>query len=84
MGVNNSLANRTKKGGFSLYLNSDAVKNQINSVVGGKNGPRFISSIISAVNVNPALQECNGMMLAQGTPEEIQSNPEVIKAYLGD
>ena len=25
-----------------------------------------------------------GMMLAQGTPEEIQSNPEVIKAYLGD
>ena len=25
-----------------------------------------------------------GMMLAQGTPEEIQSNPDVIKAYLGD
>lgn len=25
-----------------------------------------------------------GMMLAQGTPEEIQGNPEVIKAYLGD
>jgi len=26
---------------------------------------------------------CNGMLLAQGVPEEIQNNPEVICAYLG-
>ena len=25
-----------------------------------------------------------GQMLAQGLPEEIQSNPEVIKAYIGE
>jgi len=26
---------------------------------------------------------CNGMLLAQGKPGEIQNNPEVICAYLG-
>ena len=25
-----------------------------------------------------------GMLLAEGTPQEIQSNPDVIKAYIGD
>jgi branched-chain amino acid transport system ATP-binding protein len=26
---------------------------------------------------------CNGMLLAEGVPQEIQNNPEVIAAYLG-
>lgn len=41
--------------GISAYLTADAVKNQINQVVGGKDGQRFISAIVSAVNTNPAL-----------------------------
>jgi len=44
---------------LTTYLAQDAVKNQINSVVGGKNGTRFISSIVSAVQATPALQECS-------------------------
>ena len=68
MAVGNSLANRQRKSGFTAYLTQDAVKNQINSVIGGKNGTRFISSVVSAVQANPQLQEC--------------SNPSILSAAL--
>lgn len=68
MAVQNSLANRQQKVGLTAYLTQDAVKRQINSVVGGKNGTRFISSIISAVQTTPALQEC--------------TNPSILSAAL--
>ncbi len=59
MAVKNSI---TKTGGERLslanYLNMDAVKINIANVVGEQNSQRFISSIISAVTVNPALREC--------------------------
>lgn len=68
MAVQNSLANRTQKTGMAVYLTQDAVKKQINSVVGGKNGTRFISSVVSAVQTTPALQEC--------------TNPSILSAAL--
>ena len=68
MAVQNSLANRQTKTGMTAYLTQDAVKKQINSVVGGKNGTRFISSIVSAVQTTPALQEC--------------TNPSILSAAL--
>ena len=68
MAVQNSLAKRQTKTGLTAYLTQDAVKKQINSVVGGKNGTRFISSIVSAVQVTPALQEC--------------TNPSILSAAL--
>lgn len=68
MAVGNSLVNRQQKTGLTAYLTNHAVKNQINTIVGGKNGDRFISSIVSAVQVNPALQEC--------------SNPSILSAAL--
>ena len=48
---------------IAAYLTSDAVKNQINKVVGGKNGERFISSLMSAVQTNPTLQKCTNASL---------------------
>ena len=57
MAVQNHLAAKTESS-LSAYLAKDAVKNQINQIVGGKDGPRFISSLVSAVQTNPQLQEC--------------------------
>lgn len=53
-----SLSAQSKKQTFSVFMGGDAIKNKINQIVGGKNGQRFITSIISAVSTNPALSEC--------------------------
>ena len=44
MAVNNSLTKKEQRLGLTAYLTQDAVKNQINNVIGGKDGQRFISS----------------------------------------
>ena len=68
MAVNNSLVKSkgNQRLGITAYLTQDAVKNQINSVIGGKDGQRFISAIVSAVNTNPALQECTNQSILSG------------------
>ena len=68
MTVQNSLARQDQSMKLSVYLQNDAVKKQINQVVGGKNGTRFISSIVSAAQATPALQEC--------------TNPSILSAAL--
>lgn len=86
MGVSNSLTQRTQKTKFSAFLTQDAVKNQINSIVGGKDGQRFISAIVSAVSVNPALQECDnstilsGALLGEGL--KLSPSPQLGHYYL--
>lgn len=60
MAVQNSLQKQSQKRmGIGAYLTQDAVKERINQVVGGKDGQRFISAVVSAVQTNPALQECS-------------------------
>jgi len=44
---------------FSTFMTSNAVQKRIGSMVSGDGGPRFISSVVSAVSVNPALAECD-------------------------
>ena len=68
MPVNNSLTKSAgnQRLGFTSYLTKDAVQQQINKVVGCKNGTRFITSIVSAVNTNPALSECTNQSILAG------------------
>lgn len=66
MALQNSLTKSKQRLGFTAYLTQEAVKDQINKVVGGKNGTRFITSIVSAVNTNPALSECTNQSILAG------------------
>lgn len=69
MAVNNTLTKRpAQRLGMTAYLNQDAVKAQITSIVGSKRGTSFVTSIVSAVQANPALQEC--------------TNPSILSAAL--
>jgi recombination protein RecT len=56
------MANEIKvqqKQGINTFLQSDAVKHNIMSVVGEKDSQRFISSVVSAVQSNPQLADCS-------------------------
>lgn len=86
MAVNNSLAKKKQKAPLSTYLSQDAIKNKINDVIGGKNGQRFISAIVSATTNNPALQECdNGSILSAallGESLNLSPSPQLGQYYL--
>ena len=86
MAVSNSLTKANQKMGISTYLTNDAVKNQINSIVGGKNGTKFITSIVSAVNTNPTLQECTNQSILSaallGESLNLSPSPQLGMYYL--
>lgn len=66
MALQNSLTKSKQRLGITAYLTQDAVKEQINKVVGGKNGEKFVTAIVSAVNTNPALAECTNTSILSG------------------
>lgn len=86
MAVNNSLARQDQSMKLSVYLQNDAVKKQINQVVGGKNGTRFISSIVSAVQNTPALQECTSPSIVNaallGEALNLSPSPQLSQFYM--
>ena len=87
MAVQNSLvAKQNQRLGITAYLTNDAVKNQINQVIGGKDGTKFISAVVSAVNNNPALQECTNQSILSaallGQSLNLSPSPQLGQYYM--
>ena len=86
MAVTNSLTKSKPRLGMTAYLTQDAVKNQINSVIGGKNGQRFISAVVSAVNNNPMLQGCTNQSILSaallGESLNLSPSPQLGQYYM--
>lgn len=86
MAVNNQLANKQRKTPLAVYLTQEAVKDQINKVVGGKDGQRFISAIVSAVQANPELQQCTNPSILSaallGESLKLSPSPQLGQYYM--
>lgn len=85
MAIQNRLVKKQRQG-LTSYLTQDAVKNQINEVIGGENGQRFISSIVSAVNNNPQLAQCTNQSILSGAllgeSLKLSPSPQLGQYYL--
>lgn len=81
----NAVATRQKTG-ITTYLSNDAVKKNIVSVIGEKGTQKFISSVVSAVQANPALAECtNSSILSAallGESLNLTPSPQMGQFYL--
>lgn len=64
----NEIQAKTKNDiGFTTYMTNLKVQQKVNEIIGDeKRGARFIASIISAVNSNPLLRECDNASILSG------------------
>lgn len=83
--TNTLTTQRTQQGGLATYLTKDAVKQQINNIV-GENAQRFTSAIISAVTVNQELQKCSNQSILSGAllgeSLKLSPSPQLGQYYL--
>lgn len=86
MAVQNSLTKQNSRLGIGAYLSQDAIKNRINEVVGGENGQRLITAIISATTANTALQTCSNQSILSaalvGESLKLSPSPQLGQYYM--
>lgn len=84
MQAKNSLAKSQNKFGITAFLSQDAIRKNIAQAV-GKNPDQFITSIISAVNANPDLQECTNTSILSaalvGQSLKLSPSPQLGQYY---
>lgn len=85
MSISNSLTTQ-KKSTFSVFMASDAVKQKINQMMSGKEGGKFIISLISLVANNPAIAKCDhSTILASallGESLKLSASPQLGQFYI--
>lgn len=73
--------------GFTTFVTSNVVTKKINEILGdGATSQRFISSIVSAVNTNPSLKECDNSSILSGAllgeALKLSPSPQLGRFYL--
>lgn len=86
MAVQNQLAARQgqQRMGIAAYMSNEAVQKQINGIV--KDSKTFITSVVSAVQANPALQECTKQSILSaallGESLKLSPSPQLGQYYM--
>jgi recombination protein RecT len=82
----NEVIKQEKKLGIAGFLAQETVKANVESVVGQKDAQRFISSVVSAVQTNPALAECTNTSILSaallGHSLNLPQSPQIGMFYL--
>lgn len=82
----NDVTLREGKTGIATYLRNDGVRANVASVVGEKNLMSFVSSVVSAVQTNPALAECTNRSILYaallGESLQLTPSPQLGQYYL--
>lgn len=85
-GKNEVATQGQQKARIASFLATDAVRANVVSVVGKKNATRFISSVVSAVQTNPALAECTNKSILSaallGESLNLTPSPQLGQYYM--
>lgn len=80
------IVKKEPKATFSNFMTQEGVKAKINQIIGGKDGQRFMTAILSAVSTNPALSDCDHSSILSaallGETLKLSPSPQLGQYYM--